>query len=372
VAATKPKPRPYRVVNAPGGSYRVYPNGSRTFVAHGTGTDQGVGSVTGRGQGVPPREEVLSGTGTGQGVGSITARGQGVPTGGDIRDTARLPVDRQALDIPDVGKPYDGPPRPGSGTPSPNPPPTPGGGADPGPAPFQPDSIYFAAAAQNQFKATQSRNELDQQSAYAKTDFDEALRRMLEKQPRDVQAAREAANKAGLLYSGTLGRQEGDINTGYLRQQADMRQQFDRSEAAREVARRAIESGLSLDDAAQLAAAVDRQTVRDTAKADAGMLVPDQVAAPPGSKPPASKPGKSAGAASLSSRPATQPSRTVRVGGRTVTGRVGQGFGEITVGPARGGGRKKSGSNKKKSRRKGSGRTVTLTGSFAGAGGGTF
>jgi hypothetical protein len=164
-----------------------------------------------------------------------------------------------------------------------------GGGADPGP--FQPDSIYFAAAAQNQFKAGQSRNELDQQSAYAKTDFDEALRRMLEKQPRDVQAAREAANKAGLLYSGTLGRQEGDINTGYLRQQADMRQQFDRSEAAREVARRAIESGLSLDDAAQLAAAVDRQTARDTAKADAGMLVPDRSKKPPSSKPSTSKPG---------------------------------------------------------------------------------
>jgi hypothetical protein len=350
-ASLKPQRPRYAIVKAPGGSYRVYPSGQRTFVAHGTSTGQGTGQVTVDPR-RPPADQVLSGTGTGQGVGSITSRGTVNPYRGDPRDTGKPP--------PDTTR--------GAGTPSPNPPPTPAGGADPGP--FQPDSIYFAAAAQNQFKAGQSRNELDQQSAYAKTDFDEALRRMLEKQPRDVQAAREAANKAGLFYSGYEGRQEGDINTSYLRQQADMRQQFDRSEAAREVARRAIESGLSLDDAAQLAAAVDRQTTRDTAKADAGMLVPDATKKPASSKPSTSKAGRSGGVASLSSRPATQPSRTVRVGGRTATGRAGQGFGEITVGPA-GGGRRKSG-GKKKGRRKGSGRTVTLTGSFAGAGGGTF
>lgn len=345
------KPPAYRVVNAPGGHYKIYPNGQRTFVAHGTGTGQGVGQVTVDPR-HPPRDQIVTGTGTGQGTGQVTGRG-----------TTRPPTVRASG--PGIGTthpifpPPVRPPEPGAGTPSPNPPPAPQGAAD-----FQGDADYYAALGQAQFKAGQQRADLDQQSAYAKTDFDEALRRMLERQPRDIQAAREVANRAGLLYSGNLGRQEGDINTTYLRQQSDAQQSYDRAEAAREAARRALEAGLSVDDAALQAAAVDRRVARDTGKADAGLLAP---AAPATSKPAAATaPTKPPRTGSLGA--VTQgPTRGPRVGGRSTSFRGGQGFGEITVGPAKGGGRKKGGRSR---RRKGSGGTVTLTGSFAGAGGG--
>jgi hypothetical protein len=221
----------YQLINAPGGAYRVYPDGRRVFVPHAA---------------TPA---------------PVNAMGPGV--GGLAPDRTRT--------TPNTS-PYGTvtPKPPTTASPPPAATPVPQGGADP--APFQPDAEYYAGAAERTFQAGEQRATLDQQSTYSTTDFNEALRRLLEKQPKDVQAAREAANRQGLLFSGTLGRQEGEINTSYLRQQSDLRQGYDREAAAREAARRAIEAGLSVDDAAARAAAVDRQTTRDTASADAGTL----------------------------------------------------------------------------------------------------
>jgi hypothetical protein len=367
VAAAKPKPVPsYRVVNAPGGHYKVFPGGRRVFVASGTSAGQGTGAVSGVGAGPgssPPRTQVVTGIGTGQGVGQASGRGTSPVRRGDPRDIG-LPRDLPGPDPRDTGKPppdVGRVPTPGSPPPGANPPPVPQGAADV----FHPDAAYYADAAKRTFEADQQRSQLEQQGAYAKTDFDEALRRMMEKQPLDVQAAREAANRQGLLYSGTLARQEGDINVGYLRSRADQQQSYDRAAAAREAAMKAIASGMSIDDAAAMAAAVDRQLARDQAAADAGNLVPNETTKPPATTPPVA----AAAAAKPAGRVATQPRKTTRVNGRTVTGTAGQGWGQIEVGPDRSKPKRRS-ARKRSGRKKGSGWT-TISGSFAGAGGAT-
>lgn len=149
------------------------------------------------------------------------------------------------------------------------------------------DSTAAAARAQLRFKVSQGLAGSTQESAYDKIDFQEALRRMTEQRPKDEQSTREQANRQGLFYSGQLGKRLDDLATDYARRQGDQQQSYDRREAARVAARRAIESGASIDDAAITAELADRQVAADSSAADAGALAPnpqDPAAASKGSK----------------------------------------------------------------------------------------
>lgn len=240
--------QPFTVVSAPNGVYHVYPNGRRVFVPNRPMT-----------AGKPP-------TGTPSPMAGVSLPKM-TPTATPTLGAPAAPSAPAAA--------------PGASAPA----------AAPGANPYAPDSTYYATDAKLNFDAQQGLNNLNQQSAYDKTDLTEALRRLLEQQPKDVQNAREAANRQGLLYSGHLGQQVGDINTGYVRSQSDQQQGYDRREAARAAARHAIEAGLPIDEAAALAASVDRSTVRDTGLADAGALpavtplAPTPAAAAPPVKP---------------------------------------------------------------------------------------
>jgi hypothetical protein len=165
------------------------------------------------------------------------------------------------------------------------PPATPSAGSAAAAAPDPRDSTYYATSAQDLFNRNQKLGQIRSEGTQDAQDHAEALRRLVENQPKAIENARETYNKQGLFYSGKLGEREGDINTDYARQQGDMQKNFDRRDAAREAARTALEQGAPLDEAARLAEAVDRQIGRDTATADAGGLVaPDQqpdVSAPP-------------------------------------------------------------------------------------------
>lgn len=150
------------------------------------------------------------------------------------------------------------------------------------------DATYYAQSAQADFARNQKINQLTSEGSQDTQDHEEALRRLLENQPRAIQNAREQYNKMGLFYSGKLGEREGDLNTQYAQQRGDMDQSFERRQAARAAARAALEQGAPLDEAARLAEAADRQIDRDTATAAAGGL------AAPESTPAASAPQRAA------------------------------------------------------------------------------
>lgn len=156
--------------------------------------------------------------------------------------------------------------------------PTPAGGV---PAPADPtvdpsdarDATYFAQVAKQRFEAQQRRAQLDQQSSEALTGYTESSRRMQEQTPLQLRAATASANKAGLLYSGTLGKNLGDINTQAIRSQLDLRSNYDQGERARQAARDALEQGATVDEAAAEAEAVDRGIARDQTAATNRALV---------------------------------------------------------------------------------------------------
>jgi hypothetical protein len=205
-------PNPFRVLNAPGGSYNYYSGGQRRFVPAG-----------------PPKVRDLM-------VGGNPGGDSAVSTYGPL---ARAP------------KPA---PKPAAAS------------------PYAPDAEYFTTVAQQRFKRNQQLNQLTEQGAYDRTDFQEGLRRLHEQQPKDLQTVRENAARQGLFYSGQLGKQEGDVNTDYARRQSDSQLSFDRREAARAAARRALLAGASIEQAAALAASIDRRLDRDAQSAAAGTL----------------------------------------------------------------------------------------------------
>jgi hypothetical protein len=134
------------------------------------------------------------------------------------------------------------------------------------------DSSYWAEIARQKWAREGKLGEITQQNTYAQADYKEALRRALEPRETDIESAKEQANEAGLLYSGQLGKRQGDIRSHYARVEGDMTQAEQRRQAAFEAAKRAIEQGATYEEAAAEAAAVDRQAGRDLSAADQGAL----------------------------------------------------------------------------------------------------
>lgn len=145
---------------------------------------------------------------------------------------------------------------------------------------FAPDSQYFSTAAQGTFDVGQGLAANDQQGVSNEATYREALRRLQEQRPGVERNAANSYNNQGLFYSGQYGKKLGDIATQFAERQADTRANYDSSEQARLAARRALEAGYTVSDAAAYAQSADRQVNNDTAQADAGTLAPPAPAAP--------------------------------------------------------------------------------------------
>jgi hypothetical protein len=137
---------------------------------------------------------------------------------------------------------------------------------------FTPDAEYLAAAAQRAFERTQALSALTTQGETDKGDTQEAIRRLLAQAPEQRQGIKQGANRAGLFYSGQLGKQLDAYEGELTQKQGDINLDFQRRENARIAARQAIESGMPLEEAAALAEAATRQIDRDTTMANAGGL----------------------------------------------------------------------------------------------------
>jgi hypothetical protein len=86
---------------------------------------------------------------------------------------------------------------------------------------------------------------------------------LAEQQPRDTLAAKQNANKAGLLNSGFLGKNLGEIETSYARRKADLQQNFTTNQASllRQYAGNNADYYLGQNDA--LLGGIGRATDRD-------------------------------------------------------------------------------------------------------------
>jgi hypothetical protein len=137
--------------------------------------------------------------------------------------------------------------------------------------PSSPDPRDASYWAQRSKLLSQEQTDLakaQQQQSYEDTDFAEALRRRAVQHDKDTQQIREGANREGLLFSGQLGKRQGDYEVGYQQQNADTQQAYERAKAERaptiEALRSALQSGVPLEEAAIYAEAVDRQLQRDS------------------------------------------------------------------------------------------------------------
>lgn len=120
------------------------------------------------------------------------------------------------------------------------------------------DASYWNTVNQNRFNANQQLNALNAQSGYDRTDLQERLRLLSQQEPVVEQRATNSANSRGLLYSGALGSQIGDLQTQYLRNQSQAQQAFARAEAQRQAQAQSIQGGLGFDELAARLASIQR------------------------------------------------------------------------------------------------------------------
>ena len=97
------------------------------------------------------------------------------------------------------------------------------------------DSLYYAQLAAGQAGANNQLAQLQFQSKAEKAALGERLRLLGEQEPVTRQGATNSANLQGLLYSGALGRQQGDIGLDFLRQRTGAQTDFDTAEQQRQM-----------------------------------------------------------------------------------------------------------------------------------------
>jgi hypothetical protein len=137
------------------------------------------------------------------------------------------------------------------------------------------DSQYATNAANMKATLGFKQAQLEQDDANDETSFREALRRMDAQHPRDDQAAKESANKAGLFYSGTLGKNLGDIASNYAQRSADATEARQARSNQRSAQKSALASGYDVDIGDLAQSAAERKLSDDTSAADGGYLVRD-------------------------------------------------------------------------------------------------
>jgi hypothetical protein len=126
-------------------------------------------------------------------------------------------------------------------------------------APASPlDAQYEAQIAQNQFRANQQIAQINALGQNERAALGENLRLLGEREPVLEQGTTNRANASGLLYSGTLGRSIGDLQTQFVRSQARLNDTFGQREASRQAQLSGIDQQLGFDDLAARLAAIDR------------------------------------------------------------------------------------------------------------------
>lgn len=147
--------------------------------------------------------------------------------------------------------------------------------AEPSSDPNYIDSAYALALANQRANINAKLSQVQQEDANDETTYREALRRMDTQRPRDDSAAKASANKAGLFYSGTLGKNLGDIATSYAQKQADMLNSRQQRANTRQSQLAQLNAGYDVDVSGIADDAISRGLTSDTAMADAGYLVRD-------------------------------------------------------------------------------------------------
>lgn len=143
-----------------------------------------------------------------------------------------------------------------------------------GGAPIYADATYVSRLATDAFTRQQQFDALQEQGRQDQGDTGEAVRRLLISRMEGLRNVDAQAARANLTFSGHRQRQRDDFTAASLRSEGDVRLGSDRREAARIAARRALEQGRPLEEAAAAAEAVDRQMQRDASAAQLNALAP--------------------------------------------------------------------------------------------------
>ena len=134
------------------------------------------------------------------------------------------------------------------------------------------DSSYFEDKAMGNRDVQVGLAQLDAEEQTIGQTRAEALRRLMAQRPEDLQRADQNFNKSGLFYSGQLGKARDDIESGYVRQQADMNAGYDDQLRRLVAARRSLQQQAEERAAAAAEAAAGRGIERDGEAADANAL----------------------------------------------------------------------------------------------------
>lgn len=218
----------YRVQPAPGGVYHVYPDGTKQFIKAGA---------------PQPMADPNAGL-----AAAFAHAAQNTGTGPFAGNAAQWQAAAKA-----------------TGT---------GPAAPPPAAPDSRDATYWGINAGRVKSRDDQLAANTAEGTASKAGFDEALRRLRADRPGDTANVNVGANKQGLFYSSTKGTRLDDLATSYARRESDATTSYNTSERARLAARSAIENGYTVEDAADIAASVDRAIPKDAAAADAGALAP--------------------------------------------------------------------------------------------------
>lgn len=127
------------------------------------------------------------------------------------------------------------------------------------------DEQYYRDKANLLFKKQQEENRLRTEGILSQNNYEEALSSLNRQEPKDKLATKIAASRAGNLFSSTHQEDLGTLQQNYFLQRSDMARTKAQEDIARETARSYLEQGYSLDDAALLAEAADRETARQAA-----------------------------------------------------------------------------------------------------------
>lgn len=224
VTSIKPQPTtgaaplPYSIQKAPGGSYHSYPDGRRVFVA---AKSSFVGGKSTLGSGLAGRFPAPPATPGAPATESAASAAAAQASAGD-------------------------------------------------------DGIVDAQWAADQAAALKARQDKSAQLTADDTgdevNYREALRRFREQQPRQLRSNLVSANQRGLAESTVRSEADADTVIQNQRQETDMSGARAERAAAREAARRALEQGGTVEDAARLAEAADRKINYYTDRAEEGSL----------------------------------------------------------------------------------------------------
>lgn len=144
-----------------------------------------------------------------------------------------------------------------------------GGGAAAPAAPDPRDAQYFNDLAKLEQYYTSRKAEIGAAGESASRDLARSNTLLSEQQPKDTLSAKQNANKAGLFYSGALGKNLGEIETSYARRKTQLNEDYEAGVQARNRQLTDLEgnygaNGLNRNDV--LLSAVGRQTERDQAQ----------------------------------------------------------------------------------------------------------